>query len=67
MGKLGTPFTFAVSFKLANNETDETGANRANKLNHKWNSGEGFLRRIKERLGIRSKGRKMIGGESKFE
>ena len=29
--------------------------------------GESFLRAIKERLGIRAKGRKVAGGESRFE
>ncbi len=29
--------------------------------------GEAFVRRIKERLGIRAKGRKVVRGESRFE
>jgi len=29
--------------------------------------GEAFVRRIKEGLGIRAKGRKVVGGESRFE
>jgi hypothetical protein len=29
--------------------------------------GEGFMRGIKERLGIRGKGRKVVRGESGFE
>ena len=29
--------------------------------------GEAFVRGIKERLGIRAKGRKVVGGESGFE
>jgi len=29
--------------------------------------GEAFVRRMKERLGIRAKGRKVVRGESRFE
>jgi hypothetical protein len=46
---------------------DGTGSDQGNQLNHKWNSGEAFVRGIKEGLGIREKERKVGRGEGGFE